>query len=134
MSQTSVRDQIHSDALGVIWLTQGPLSMDQKAFYEFNYIFDGLLGEFLTNADKPTLGALNSFYTESFGKTFFLIHINTETESKKKISDLLIDQVSLAGALKNSNKLILTLDETKASWIPELKATFQNFEFKAIDL
>ncbi len=125
-----ILDQISSDAAGVIWISEGPIDLKVDFFDEFNYLFDGLLSQFLKNNDKHTDLALNSFHTTNFGKSLFLVHINTLKLDKKKVSELLQEQVSLISAMKNENKLILTLNQSKEDWISDLKSHFQRFEFK----
>lgn len=129
-SSNKILDKISSNAIGVIWICQGPIDLNLDFYEDFNYLFDGLLTQFLTNNEKHTELALNSFHTTNFGKNFFLIHINTQNQDKAKITELLKEQVNLIGALKSKNNVILTLNQTSTDWISDLKGHFQYFEFK----
>lgn len=130
----SFNDQVNANALGIIWISPNELTNKTPGFIELNYLLDGLLSMYVSNPDKDQTKGIDSFFTKSFGKTFFLIHLNTHTQDKAKTIELLKEQIALINSLKSENKTILTLDLTNDQFINEIKGHFQSLEFKSLTL
>ena len=48
----SVLDQFSPDVLGIFWITNEDLNRDLSNFEDFNYLFDGLISQYLYRSEN----------------------------------------------------------------------------------
>lgn len=125
--------QINSNTFGIMWFTDKALTNETNGFKEFNYLLNGLLSQYLDNDDLHKDIASNIFFSENFGETFFLLHINVTKTTPEKLKELLTEQINLTSALKSENKVILTHNLTNIDLTSEVKRNFPSFEFKKLE-
>lgn len=128
----TVIDQFTPDVLGAFWITDEKLSRDLLGLDEFNYLFDGLISQYLygqKTEEKKDLSHSNIFFTSNFGQKIFLSHIKNASDTK----NILDEQMALF--LKNDErKKILVYNTSAKDWISELKKNYPKTEFQALEL
>ena len=100
---------------GIIWITSTPFSSNPYPFAALNYFFDGILIK--NPAPSPSLQQ-NIFFSQSYGRPFFLAHTVVNTDKKKLKS--LFDVIK---GLKRDKDKILILEESpsdKIEWFKEI--------------
>ena len=123
-------DQFTPDILGVFWITDEELSGNLYGLDVFNYLFDGLITQYLFDkSDAPSnkhLERMNVFYTKNFSQTLFLAHLKMNDET----AGFLDEQIALIQDNKTGNqKNILILNQTKKNWSSDLQKRYPQFEF-----
>jgi hypothetical protein len=128
----SVLDQFTPDILGAFWLTESELSREISCFDEFNYLFDGLLSQYLygQSLEKGTLPKANIFFTQNFNKKIFLSHIKCDGD----ISGALDEQMAIVKLATEERKKILVLNNTSKDWVAGLQKRYSQFEFITLEL
>jgi len=126
----NVLDQFTPDILGAIWISNEELSRDLLGFDEFNYLFDGLISQYLYGQEQASvdkhLERSSVFYTKNFDQNIFLIHLQMHNET----SSLIADQNNLLQKNKmDERKKILLFNQTKKYWGRDLQIRYPNFEF-----
>lgn len=128
----AVIDQFTPEVLGVFWITDEELSLDLHGFDEFNYLFDGLISQYLygqKSTGEKQLPRANIFFTNNFDKKLFLAHIKHEGD----ISGILDDQVALIQENSKERRKVLIFNKTSKNWMVELKKRYSQFEFFSLD-
>lgn len=131
----TVIDMFTPDILGVIWITNEELSGELSGFDQFNYLFDGLLSQYLhnqmENVPEKNPDRSNVFFTKNFNQKLFLAHLKMHGE----IAGVLDDQIALIQENKNDErKKILLLNLTEKNWSSELQKRYPQFEFSNLEL
>jgi hypothetical protein len=134
----TVIDQFTPDILGVFWITNAELSRDLLGFDEFNYLFDGLISQYLygqiEKAGVTNLHTSNVFFTKNFSRNLFLVHL----EMQKEIVKVFNEQMTLILENKSSErKKILIFDQTnRVSNISgsDLQKRYPQFQFINLEL
>lgn len=126
-------DQITPDVLGIIWLTRDPLDRDLIEFDVFNYLFDGLISEFLYGQANDVQRNSNIFFTKQFGEHIFLSHLKTQDLTKSEISSDIDEQIALIKDRTQEKRVILVFDKTNDNWLPELSKRYAQFEFRELE-
>jgi hypothetical protein len=127
-------NQFTPEILGVFWITNEELSGELVGLDVFNYLFDGLITQYLfdkTNSlsDKH-LERLNVFYTKNFNETLFLAHLKINNE----MSGFLDEQIALIQNNKNGDrKKILIFNQTQKNWSSDLQKRYPQFEFSNLE-
>jgi hypothetical protein len=128
-----VIDQFTPDILGVFWITNEVLSRDLLGFDEFNYLFDGLISQYLygkTMGEGVVLPRSNIFYTKNFNQNIFLAHIKQDGE----IAGVLDEQIALIQEnTSNNRKIILILNNTSTNWVSNLQKRYPKFDFHDLE-
>ena len=87
----NVLDQFAPDILGAVWISNEELSMDLLGFDEFNYLFDGLISQYLYGQEQASvdkhLERSSVFYTKNFDQNIFLIHLQMRNDSSSLMAD-----------------------------------------------
>lgn len=130
----SVLDQFTPDVLGIFWLTREDLSRDLSHFEDFNYLFDGLISQYLYGQETAIDKHAHIFFTENYNNRIFLAHLRSRNLTKSQISGDIDEQIALIQASKNENKIILIFDKTEDQWHSELKKRYPQFEFRVLDV
>lgn len=125
----SVLDQFTPEVLGCFWITDSELSRELKGFDEFNYLFDGLISQYLFGTEKTGLPRANIFFTQNFAQKIFLSHIKNEGD----ISGHLDEQIAIAKNSSDSRKKILVLNQVSRDWLSELQKRYSQFEFVKLE-
>lgn len=125
----SVFDQFTPDVLGCFWITDNELSRDLKGFDEFNYLFDGLVSQYLFGIEKTGLPRANIFFTQNFAQKIFLSHIKNEGD----ISGHLDEQIAIVRNTTETRKKILVLNQVSRDWLSELQKRYSQFEFVKLE-
>ncbi|MFA6236498.1 MAG: hypothetical protein WC635_04140 [Bacteriovorax sp.] len=129
----AVVDQFTPDILGLFWITEDELSRDLPGFDEFNYLFDGLISQYLYGqmvTEKKPLPRANIFFTKNFNKKLFLAHIKQDGD----VAGALDEQVALIQENTGERKKILIYSQNDRKWIVELKKRYPKFDFYALEL
>lgn len=130
----SVLDQFTPDVLGIFWITREDLDRDLAQFEDFNYLFDGLISQYIYGLEATTDKHAHIFFTENYNDRIFLAHLRTRDLTKSKVSGDIDEQIALIQASKSENKVILILDKTQDQWHSELKKRYPQFEFRVLDV
>lgn len=128
----TVIDQFAPDILGVFWITNEELSRDLLGFDEFNYLFDGLISQYLYGqVEEKHLERSNVFFTNNFNQKLFLAHLKMHSE----IAGVIDDQIGLIQETKNGErKKILIFNQTQKNWGSDLQKRYPQFEFINLEL
>ena len=127
-----INDQFTSDILGVFWITKDDLSRDLMGFDEFNYLFDGLISQYLYGQSEDTqiISRSNIFFTQNFNRNLFLAHLKSHPE----IAGNLDEQIALIQEnASNNRKKILILNQTATNWCANLQKRYPHFEFHDLE-
>lgn len=130
-----VIDQFTPDILGLFWVTDEELDRDLLGFDEFNYLFDGLISQYLygqkeINTDLD-LNKTNIFFTKNFNNKIFLAHIKSHTG----IAGTIDEHFALIQNDKTSvRKRILLFNTTARELSSDLQRRYPHFEFKSLRL
>lgn len=124
-------DQFTPEILGAFWITDKELSRDLSGFDEFNYLFDGLISQYLygQTTEKRSLPRANIFFTKNFNQKIFLAHIKQDGD----ISGALDEQIAIIKQSTDSRKQILLFNETSRNWLQELQKRYSQFEFLPLE-
>lgn len=128
----TVIDQFTPEYLGLFWITDEELSRDLLGFDEFNYLFDGLISQYLygqSTFEDKNLPRANIFFTKNFNKKLFLAHIKRDSD----ISGVLDEQIALIQGNTEDRKKILIFNKTTHNWVFDLKKRYPQFEFYALE-
>lgn len=128
-------DQFTPEVLGVFWITDEELSRDLVGFDEFNYLFDGLISQYLygqkENQGKLDLEKSNIFFTHNFKQKLFLAHIKIHSA----IAGVLDEHIALLQENKNGDrKKILIFNTTSKDVGSTLIKRYPHFEFRPLIL
>lgn len=129
----SILDQFTPEVLGIFWLTRDELARDLIGFDDFNYLFDGLISQYLYGQEIESNKHAHIFFTQNFNDKVFLAHLKTKDLTKSQISGDIDEQIALLNASNPSRKTILIFDKTEHQWLPELKKRYSQFEFKELE-
>ena len=126
----NVLDQFAPDILGAVWISNEELSMDLLGFDEFNYLFDGLISQYLYGQEQASvdkhLERSSVFYTKNFDQNIFLIHLQMRNDS----SSLMADQNNLIRKNKlDERKKILLFNQTQKYWGRDLQIRYPDYDF-----
>ena len=110
-------DRILQDALtphfqGIIWITSPPLSSRPYPFNALNYFFNGILAR----NPPPAPFQQNIFFSQSFGRPFFLVHLVENVDRK-----ILKDIFEVIRGIKREKDKILILEEFHSNKIEQFK-------------
>lgn len=127
----NIIDQFTPEILGVFWLTDDELNRNLSGFNEFNYLFDGLISQYLYGqSDAQTKLNSNIFFTKNFDQKIFLAHIKNDHQ----LSGILDEQIALIQENTDRRKKILIFNQTKANWISDLSRRYPKFNFVELKL
>jgi hypothetical protein len=127
-----VLDLFTPDVLGVLWITNEELNRDLPAFSEFNYLFDGLISQYLYGqVEDKHLERKNTFFTKNFNKLVFLVHSKFSSETK---TELFEHMDILHYNQTEERRKILILDTANSELILQLKEKFPQFLFQKIHI
>lgn len=136
-SETNLKkviDHFTPEVLGVFWITNEELNRDLLGFDEFNYLFDGLISQYLygqrDQEEEKHLERSNVFFTKNFNQKIFLAHLKTHDS----IAGVIDDQIALIHE-NNSDvrKKILLFNQTSTNWLNDLAKRYPQFEFIEFD-
>ena len=128
----SVLDQFTPDVLGIFWITLEDLDRDLSNFADFNYLFDGLISQYIYVPESTSDKHAHIFFTENYNDKIFLAHLRTRDLLKSKISTDIDEQLSILKASKSENKIIYVLDKTPDDWLTDLKNRHPDFDFRTL--
>lgn len=135
---SSIVDQFTPDILGVFWISNEELSLDLLGFDEFNYLFDGLLSQYLygqkDNEINPDLNKANVFFTHNFNQKLFLAHIKMNAEIDSIMDKHLALIPENEKSEKSERKKILIFNKSSKPVGSNLEKRYPQFEFKSLEL
>ena len=133
----SILDQFTPHILGVFWFTNEDLGRELSGFDDLNYLFDGLISQYIYGKEKAIRHA-HIFFTKNFNEKIFLTHLKTQELNKAQVMANIHDHIILIEGskkdLEEKRKTILVLDKTHHEFILELKKNYPHFEFQALSL
>ncbi len=129
----SILDQFTPEVMGMFWITRDDLNRELIGFDDFNYLFDGLLSQYLYGQENNSNKHAHIFFTENFNDKIFLAHLKTKEFSKTQVAGDIDEQISLISAAKSEKKIILIFDKTDDKWASELKKRYSQFEFRELE-
>jgi hypothetical protein len=135
--KTLLLDQFLPKVLGLFWFTAEDLGRDLAGFDDINYLFDGLISQFIYGKEEETTAKhTHIFFTENFKERIFLTHMKTQGLSKSQVAGEVDEHIALVGnhskVVQSDRKTILILDTTADNWIAELKKRYPQFEFREL--
>jgi hypothetical protein len=128
----SILDQFTPEVLGIFWITTDNLSRELLGFEDFNYLFDGLISQYIYGQENNNKMHAHIFFTKNYNEKIFLAHLKTKEHSKSQVAEDIDKQIALLKADGNEKKAILIFDKTDECWFPELKKRYPQFEFKEL--
>lgn len=131
----TVLDQFTPDILGIFWITNEELSRNLLGFDEFNYLFDGLISQYLygqkESDGKPNLDKSNIFFTRNFNQKLFLAHVKMQSG----IAGIFDEHIALIQENNSGDrKKILLFNTTSKDLGSDLEKRYPRFEFKSLEL
>lgn len=129
----TILDQFTPDVLGIFWFTRDDLSRELLGFDDFNYLFDGLISQYLYGQEGQSNQHAHIFFTQNYSEKVFLAHIRSRDLTKSQVAGDIDEQISLISASASQKKTILIFDKTEHLWFPELKKRYPQFEFKELE-
>ena len=132
---TTIVDKFTPEILGVVWITKNELSRELLGFDEFNYLFDGLISQYLygqkETSSKTDHHKSNIFFTKNFNQNIFLLHLEMQAE----VAIVLNQQVQLIEKNKSDERTkILLLDQSEKNLGSELQRTHPLLQFIELNL
>jgi len=129
--------QVTPYVLGIIWLTEEEFSPALENYYSLNYLLDGLFSSQITNTQTNTQTKKQSkklFITESFGRTFFVGHVQKASNQKKEIEKILTiaERFEEPQGSQNLKETILFLDETNTLKAEEWQKQYPLLKFEKL--
>lgn len=129
MLSKNMIDQFTPEILGIFWITNEELNRNLSGFDEFNYLFDGLVSQYLYGQKEgQTKLSSNIFFTKNFNQKIFLAHIKNDDE----LAGILDEQIALIQENSDSRKKIIISNATETNWVSNLSRRYPRFDF--IDL
>lgn len=129
LNTPSILDQFNPEVLGVFWLTRDELNRDLIGFDELNYLFDGLISQYLYGLTEKKAEHAHIFFSENFKARIFLAHLKTKDITKSQIASEIDEHLALIPPSENHRKKILVFDKTEHNWINELKKRYPQYDF-----
>jgi hypothetical protein len=123
----SLLSKITPDVAGIFWFTDIALTPELENFNDFDYLYDGLISEYLFKSNEDQIKASNSFCTKSFGSTLWLIHLGPNVTSSH-----IDEQISLLTKSENENKKFLIKVAGQKKWEAELPKRYPKLKFEII--
>ncbi len=125
-------DQFTPDVVGIFWITKQVLNRDLKGFDELNYLFDGLISQYLYGQlDEKHLERKNTFFTHNFNKLLFLAHTQENAQTKQQ----LIEHMNILRYNQTEERRkILVLDESELTIQKSLQDQYPQFIFQPIEV
>lgn len=130
---STILDQFTPEVLGIFWLTRDDLCRELIGFEDFNYLFDGLISQYLYGQENSSAQHAHIFFTENYKEKIFLAHLKTKEHSKSQVAGDIDEQIALISNVKPEKKTILVFDKTNDGWCSELKKRYTQFEFKELE-
>lgn len=131
--ERTILDQFTPEVLGIFWITRDELSRDLLGFDDFNYLFDGLISQYLYGQEKNDEKHAHIFFTQNFDHKLFLAHLKTKDFTKSQVAGDIDEQIALLQSSANTHKTILIFNKTEHEWLPELKKRYAQFEFRELE-
>jgi hypothetical protein len=132
-TRSSILDQFTPHILGMFWFTKEELGRDLLGFDDLNYLFDGLISQYIYGNEKTIDSHVHIFFTENFRQKIFISHVKTEGLTKSQISGEIDEHIALISAahknVEETRKKILVFDQSGLEWTLELKKRYSQFEF-----
>jgi hypothetical protein len=125
-----VTDAFTPEVLGAFWITDKELSGDLPGFHAFNYLFDGLLSQYLFGLEDKVLLRSNIFFTKNFNHQIFLAHIKMDSDMHSALDE----QIALIQENSGARKKVLIFNQTKDDWKGRLEKRYPKFEFVELEL
>jgi hypothetical protein len=129
----SILDQFTPEVLGIFWITRDDLNRELLGFDDFNYLFDGLISQYLYGQEVSSEKHAHLFFTDNYKNKIFLGHLKTNGVSKSQMAGDIDEQIALIQTSTTSRKIILLLDKTDDAWSSELKKRYPQFEFRELE-
>lgn len=130
----TILDQFTPEILGIFWMTHEDLNRSLLGFEDFNYLFDGLISQYLYGQDIKADKHAHIFFSKNYKTKIFLAHLKTKANSKSLVAGDIDEQLALIKSDAADRKTILVLDKTEDSWFLELKKRYPQFEFKELEV
>lgn len=130
----SILDQFTPDVMGLFWITRDHLDRELIGFDDFNYLFDGLISQYLYGQENTNEKHAHIFFTDNFKEKIFLAHLRTKEFTKSQVAGDIDEQLALVQAGETKKRTILVFDKTEHGWLVELKKRYPQFEFKALEV
>jgi hypothetical protein len=133
-AKLSILDQFTPEILGVFWITKEELGRELAGFDDFNYLFDGLISQYLYGQEDHQEKHAHIFFTENYQSRIFLAHLRAKDLNKSQLAGDIDEQVALIQTKENDKKIILVCDKTEHEWHSELKKRYPQFDFRALEM
>lgn len=124
-------DLVTPEVMGVFWITKSPLRRSLAGFDQLNYLFDGLISQFVASEEVSEKRA-NIFFTENFNQTIFLAHLNISGISHSEIAGEIDEQIALIQANAKGRKRLLVIQDSDSDWDQQLNKRYPQFNFQKI--
>jgi hypothetical protein len=131
-ANVTILDQFTPQVLGIFWFTPESLNRDLPEFDSFNYLFDGLISQYLYGQEDQKDKHTHIFFTENYQERIFLAHLRARDLTKSQLASDIDEQVALIKNSQSDQKIVLVLDQTDHGWVKELTKRYPQFEFKAL--
>lgn len=119
---------LSKEYLGVIWETEGPLEERPYPFFHLDYFLDGLMTSFLSKGKN--IRNTNLIFSNSYGHTFFLAHLQEKDPNKKKS---LTEIIELFETKRSPFNRILIIGNKGKDLHTFMESHFKKFTFDFLD-
>jgi hypothetical protein len=123
---SEILNLVDQNIRAILWLTEDALSNKTLGFNELNYLFDGLISDFLVAHPNKELNSIQSFFSKSFGNDICLVHISGNEISSGTIDE----QIAFIKTHLNQSSDVVVLNFTNKDWESELKKRYSQLHFK----
>jgi hypothetical protein len=131
-ANVTILDQFTPQVLGIFWITPGKLDRELPEFDSFNYLFDGLISQYIYGQVDQKEKHAHIFFTENYQERIFLAHLRSWDLTKSQLASDIDEQIALIQNWKSEQKIVLVLDQTDHDWTSELRKRYPQFEFRAL--
>ena len=132
-TQLSILDQFTPEVHGMFWMTRDNLSRELIGFDDFNYLFDGLISQYIYGQENNNEKHSHMFFTNNYDHRIFLAHLKTKDHSQSHLASEIEEQLKLIKSSENDKKVILVFDKTDERWLLELTKRYPQYESKELN-
>lgn len=125
-----ILDLVSPYVFGILWVTKSELKRELPAFNELNYLFDGLISQYLYGSDTHHPKKTHMFFTLNFAQKLCLVHIESQNMKNHELMLLLKEEIKIMTGgheLKAPKNELLLLNQTEHNLVAGLSEAFPQF-------
>ncbi|MFT6069745.1 MAG: hypothetical protein ACJAT2_001658 [Bacteriovoracaceae bacterium] len=124
-----LQSKLNQHTRGLVWITTEPLEKFPRPYYALDYFLNGLLLNMVKNQEESL--SKNLFCTQHFGKSFFLGHLDSRSDSLD--TDIVSIMSWVKTQLADGDKVVV-LDQSSKKVTNALSKKYPKLKFEEIIL